>query len=396
MPTWRRARRSGIQGREEHDAATGGVALVPLTAPCHRTVHRRATALVWETGSAGGPCQECKGRIRPPMQSQRNHRDGAARPPQRCIQSGRHCWPACLAWPWGTGGLMGPVRSPRTRRAVTGLVWSRPLRRIRTIWPMAAGPWKPANGGGGEPGASAGRDVPGVPGVRTRPAAGQRRSVLAGRGLLPAGGPGPDLAAVGRPGVAGATQRHQGRRPVRLVLALRGDGGRARSPAGAGDDRDERAAGHQPDGEHLVPAPGHAADPGDAAGQPAGQPHARADAGLRGLGGQLVLGLAPMGRQPGRGGPGRRGLRVLPSAAGLRDRPPEHAVRGAAAVDHRRAAADRHRPRPRRAYWRLAGPAERRSAVHRGRVASSDGPGWPGARYGASGQSSAGRAGPGP
>ena len=258
-----------------------------------------------------------------------------------------------------------------------------------------------------------------IPGLRTRPVPGRGRSAMAGRVLLPARCPGPDLAVVGRPRVARAGRRHRRRRPVQLVPALRGDGGCARTPAGAGDDRDERAAGHQRDGEHVVPAPGHAADPGNAAGRPAGQPRDRADAGLRGLGGQPLLGLAPVGGQCRRGGPGRRGLRVLPGAAGLRDRPPPHAVRGAAALDHRRAAADRHRPRPCRPGGTrctlgatqtpmarspprqgrprryLAGPVERRSAVHRRRAAGSDGHRRPGARDRARGQSSAGRAGPG-
>ncbi len=37
--------------------------------------------------------------------------------------------------------------------------------------------------------------------------------------------------------------------------------------------------------EHVLPAPGDTADPGDAAGRPPGQPHDRADAGVRGVGG---------------------------------------------------------------------------------------------------------------
>ena len=45
--------------------------------------------------------------------------------------------------------------------------------------------------------------------------------------------------------------------------------------------------------------PGVLLSPGDAAGRPAGQPHDRADAGLRRLGGQPVLGAAPVGGQPG-------------------------------------------------------------------------------------------------
>ena len=67
---------------------------------------------------------------------------------------------------------------------------------------------------------------------------------------------------------------------------------------------------------------------------------------IAGSAASLFCVLAPLGGQPQRGRPGRRGVRVLPGPAELRDRPLPPRVRGAAAADHRRAAADRDRPQP--------------------------------------------------
>ena len=91
------------------------------------------------------------------------------------------------------------------------------------------------------------------PGPRRRP-----RGHLAGPRLLPARRGGADLAPVGRPGRARpgrpGPRRVPRHRPVRLVPPLRGHGDSPRAAAGPGDHGAERAAGRQPDVEHVVPA----------------------------------------------------------------------------------------------------------------------------------------------
>ena len=69
--------------------------------------------------------------------------------------------------------------------------------------------------------------------------------------------------------------------------------------------------------------------------------------GFAGSAASLFWVLAPVGGRNLAGRPGRRGLRLLLGHGEFRHRPLPHAVRGAAAADHRRSAADRHRPRSR-------------------------------------------------
>ena len=207
-----------------------------------------------------------------------------------------------------------------------------------------------------------------VPALRRR-TAGQAGGAVAGHGLVPAGRRGPDLAAMGRPRVTHAGRRRHRRQLVRLVHPVFRGVGRAREPARSRHHRDERAARHQPDVEHVPAAAGRAADPGDAAGRPADQPDPAAHAGLCRIGGRDVLGAAALGSgdRPGRARRGR--VRVLPGDAGLRGRPLPSRVRGAAAADDRRRAADRHGPRSRRQDRHLAGRPDRRPVLHRGRTA---------------------------
>ena len=169
-----------------------------------------------------------------------------------------------------------------------------------------------------------------------------------------------------------------------------------RTAAGPGDHGAERAAGRQPDVEHVLPAARRGVRPADAGHRPAGHPHHPADAGVRGLGGHHVLGAAPVGRQPGRGGPGRGGVRLLPRAADRGGGALSPAVRGPAAAHHRRTAEAGDGPRPAGAYRGLAGPAHGRPAVHRRGDGGADGRGRRGHRRGAGGQPPARRAGPGP
>src|SRR5258707_1375763 len=109
---------------------------------------------------------------------------------------------------------------------------------------------------------------------------------MADRGRLRGGGVDRDRPPLGRPGGPHAGWQRPGRQHVCLVPALLGDGGRAREDPGAGHDRPERAARRQRDVEHVVPAPRDTAEPGHAAGRPAGQPHDHADAEHRRIGGR--------------------------------------------------------------------------------------------------------------
>ena len=177
-------------------------------------------------------------------------------------------------------------------------------------------------------------------------AAHQAMDAVAGPGPVPARRGRGDLAAVGRPRLADAGRGRHRRRPVRVVHPLFGGVGGAREPAGPRHHRDERAARHQPDVEHITAAPGRAADPGDPAGRGADQPDPAAHAGLRRIGGGDVLGAAALGRPDRPRGARRGGVRVLPGPDRGGDRPLPPRVRGAAAAADRRPAAHRHRPRP--------------------------------------------------
>src|SRR5580704_1877825 len=91
----------------------------------------------------------------------------------------------------------------------------------------------------------------------------------------------------------------------------------------------------------------------------------------------------------------RCGLRLLAGHARLRPRPLSAGVRRAPAADHRRGAADRHRPRKTGGNRRLAWPADRRPAADRGGDADLHGPGVRSSRGGGRAQPSARHGGPG-
>ena len=226
-------------------------------------------------------------------------------------------------------------------------------------------------GGGGGPRPVGGDTVP----DRRSPAAGGARGAVAGSARVPGRRRRPDLAAVGRSRVAHAGRRPRRREPFRLVHPVLGGIGRAREPARPRHHRDEPAARHQPDVEHVPAAPGRPDDPGNVAGGPADQPDRAAHPGLRGIRGLDVLGAAALGSADWPGRARRGGLRVLAGHAGLRGWPLPPRVRGAAAADDRRRAADHHWPRSRRQDRDLAGAAGGRAVLHRGRTAGGHGAG---------------------
>ena len=207
----------------------------------------------------------------------------------------------------------------------------------------------------------------------TRPAQRAPRAA-AGRTVLPARRGRRDDVAVAGPGIAHRRRQPLRRRPVRLVLPVRRHGGRALPAARPDHGRDERAAGHQRDVEHLHAAAGDAARPGHPAGRPAGQPHRADDGGVRRLSAGHVRRGPAVGRQHPRRRAWRRGVRVLPRPDPVQPGPLRPAVRGAPAADRQRRAAPGRRPR-----WtgrrgagqagggpvrRLAGAAGGRPGVH--------------------------------